>query len=224
VNARKHTFEGASIMTASAIHRPFWARAYGKPKAARCARPDDPEQYFLYRRGKRGRHGPPFPGFFGRGPRAGRGDIRAGILALLAEAPMHGYQIMRELTERSGGVWQPSPGSVYPTLQQLQDEGLVRGEEGEGGRRMFHLTEAGTEAAKAVTEGGAPWEALAAERDVPALELRNLVFQVMGAARQVVYAGNPAQLEKAMEVLRETRRRLYRILADEPEDTPPANA
>ena len=211
-------------MTAVAIHRPFWARVQGGHKAARCARPDDPEQYFYRRRGKRGRHGPPFPGFFGRGPRAGRGDIRAGILALLAEAPMHGYQIMRELTERSGGVWQPSPGSVYPTLQQLQDEGLVRGEEGEGGRRIFHLTESGTEAAKAATADGPPWEPLAAERDVPELELRNLVFQVMGAARQVVHAGDPAQLEQAMEVLRETRRRLYRILADEPEGTPPANA
>ena len=170
----------------------------------------------------------PLRRLFGRG-RPGRGTVRRGeikplVLRVLTLRPMHGYEVIQELEAQSGGRWRPSAGSVYPTLQQLQDEGLVRGEEAEGGRRMFHLTEAGTEAAKAVTEGGAPWEALAAERDVPALELRNLVFQVMGAARQVVYAGNPAQLEKAMEVLRETRRRLYRILADEPEDTPPANA
>ena len=87
-----------------------------------------------------------FPGFLGRGPRAGRGDVRAAILALLAEQPMHGYQIMRELGERSGGVWRPSPGSIYPTLQQLEDEELVRPETGDGGRRVFALTDAGREA------------------------------------------------------------------------------
>ena len=86
------------------------------------------------------------PGFLGRGPRAGRGDVRAAILALLAEEPMHGYQIMRELGERSGGVWRPSPGSIYPTLQQLEDEELVRPETGDGGRRVFALTDAGREA------------------------------------------------------------------------------
>src|SRR5712691_12502137 len=94
--------------------------------------------------------GPGFGGpFFGRGPKVGRGDVRAAILALLAEdSPMHGYQVIQELTERSGGVWRPSPGSIYPTLQLLEDEGLVRSEEVEG-KRVFHLTEAGTaEAAK----------------------------------------------------------------------------
>ena len=166
-----------------------------------------------------------FPGFLGRGPRAGRGDVRAAILALLAEEPMHGYQIMRELGERSGGVWRPSPGSIYPTLQQLEDEELVRPETGDGGRRVFTLTDAGREAQSAAAGGPAPWEEVGAEGDASALELRDLVGQVMGAARQVVHAGEAAQIAQAKDVLRDARRKLYRILAEdspEPSETAPA--
>jgi DNA-binding PadR family transcriptional regulator len=162
-----------------------------------------------------------FPGFLGRGPRAGRGDVRAAILALLAEEPMHGYQIMRELGERSGGVWRPSPGSIYPTLQQLEDEELVRPETGEGGRRVFTLTDAGREVQAAAAGGPAPWDEVGAEGDSTALELRDLVGQVMGAARQVLHAGEATQIAQAKGVLRDTRRKLYRILA---EDAPEAAA
>jgi DNA-binding PadR family transcriptional regulator len=162
-----------------------------------------------------------FPGFLGRGPRAGRGDVRAAILALLAEEPMHGYQIMRELGERSGGVWRPSPGSIYPTLQQLEDEELVRPETGEGGRRVFTLTDAGREVQAAAAGGPAPWDEVGAEGDSTALELRDLVSQVMGAARQVLHAGEAPQIAQAKDVLRDTRRKLYRILA---EDAPEAAA
>ena len=161
-----------------------------------------------------------FPGFLGRGPRAGRGDVRAAILALLAEQPMHGYQIMRELNERSGGVWRPSPGSIYPTLQQLEDEELVRPETGDGGRRVFALTDAGREAGAAAASGPAPWDAVGVEGDASALELRDLVGQVMNAARQVLHAGEPAQIAQAKDVLRDTRRKLYRILAEDSPDTP----
>ncbi|MDX6537609.1 MAG: hypothetical protein QOD37_1950 [Gaiellales bacterium] len=156
-----------------------------------------------------------FPGFLGRGPRAGRGDVRAAILALLAEEPMHGYQIMRELGERSGGVWRPSPGSIYPTLQQLEDEELVRPETGDGGRRVFTLTDSGREAQAAAAGGPAPWEEVGAEGDSTALELRDLVHQVMGAARQVLHAGEASQIAQAKDVLRDTRRKLYRILAED---------
>ncbi len=97
-------------------------------------------------RGRHGRRGP--GGRRGRGPRASRGDIRAAILALLVEEQMHGYQIMREINERSGGVWRPSPGSIYPTLQQLQDEGLVDSEESPRGRRLFVLTDEGRKEAE----------------------------------------------------------------------------
>ncbi|HET6172287.1 MAG TPA: PadR family transcriptional regulator [Gaiellales bacterium] len=161
-----------------------------------------------------------FPGFLGRGPRAGRGDVRAAILALLAEQPMHGYQIMREIGERSGGVWRPSPGSIYPTLQQLEDEELVRPETGDGGRRVFALTDAGQEAQTAAAGGPAPWEEVGVEGDATALELRDLVGQVVNAARQVLHAGEAAQIAQAKDVLRDARRKLYRILAEDTPETP----
>jgi DNA-binding PadR family transcriptional regulator len=180
--------------------------------------------------GRRGRrylrhHEHGFPGFLGRGPRAGRGDVRAAILALLAEQPMHGYQIMRELGERSGGVWRPSPGSIYPTLAQLEDEELVRPETGDGGRRVFALTDAGREAAEAAAaEGPAPWDEVGVEGDVTALELRDLVGQVVNAARQVLHAGESAQIAQAKDVLRDARRKLYRILAEDSPETPAGEA
>jgi DNA-binding PadR family transcriptional regulator len=152
-------------------------------------------------------------GFLGPGPRASRGDIRAAILALLGESPMHGYQIMRELSDRSGGVWRPSPGSVYPTLQLLQDEGLVSSTESEG-RRIFELTADGKAAVDAL-ETPTPWEAVADDTESSAVELRDLLFQVIAAARQVVHAGDAGHLEQAKNVLTETRQRLYRILAGE---------
>ena len=133
---------------------------------------------------------------------------------------MHGYQIMRELGERSGGVWRPSPGSIYPTLQQLEDEELVRPETGDGGRRVFALTDAGQEAQKAAAGGPAPWEEVGVEGDVTALELRDLVGQVVNAARQVLHAGEAAQIAQAKDVLRDTRRKLYRILAEDSPETP----
>ena len=78
---------------------------------------------------------------FGKRPgtRAGRGEVRTAVLALLAERPMHGYQIIREIEERSGGHWKPSAGSVYPTLQLLADEGFISSEE-TNGRKVYSLT------------------------------------------------------------------------------------
>jgi DNA-binding PadR family transcriptional regulator len=156
--------------------------------------------------------------FFARG-RAGRGDIRAAILALLAEQPMHGYQIMQELSERSGGAWRISPGSVYPTLSQLEDEELVQAEQ-QGGKRVFSLTEAGK--AEAAEGPAAPWQEVASDIPPAALELRDLMFQVGTAARQVVMAGNERQIGDAAAVLRETRRRLYQLLAED--DQPATDA
>jgi DNA-binding PadR family transcriptional regulator len=136
---------------------------------------------------------------------------------LLGEESMHGYQVMRELADRSGGVWRPSPGSIYPTLQQLQDEGLVSSEERSGGRRLFSLTDEGrAELAKRKGEKD-PWDAVSEEASAPQLELRDLVFQVGAATRQVVEAGSDAQSTRAVEVLKEARRALYRILAEDDE-------
>src|SRR5438309_6978052 len=171
---------------------------------------------------------PPFGGFFHpgrfrgprgwRGPRVGRGDVRAAILVLLSEKPLNGYQVMQELGQRSRGLWRPSPGSVYPALQQLEDEGLVRAEEKEG-RRVFQLTDAGRAYVEAHKEEfSAPWETASEGVDQGLVELRDLAFQVGGAVMQVAHAGSEAQVARAKQVLTDTRRALYRILAaDEPE-------
>lgn len=166
-----------------------------------------------------GRGFPFGPGFTGGGRRAGRGDIRAAILALLAERPMHGYQVIQELGERSGGAWHPSPGSVYPTLQQLEDEGLVRAVQTEAGRRVYELTEAGRAEAAASTRGSAPWEDVAGELvgELPAM--RELFFQVAAATWQVAQAGSTQQHAAAAEILRDTRRRLYQLLAEDASET-----
>jgi DNA-binding PadR family transcriptional regulator len=177
----------------------------------RCHR-EDRIRFMTGRRHRRGHRG--FGPAYAFGRRAGRGDIRAAILVLLAEQPMHGYQIIQELAERTEGVWRPSPGSVYPTLQQLEDEELVRETSSDSGKRVYELTEAGREQA-ASTE--APWTAVAGESDDALVALRDLGFQVLAATRQVAHAGTTAQVEAAQAVLRDARRALYRLLAEEDE-------
>ena len=169
--------------------------------------------------------GPPFGPGFGRGPRARRGDVRAALLVLLAEEPRNGYGLMQEIERRSGGAWRPSPGSVYPALAQLEDEGLVRAE-ASGGSRLFTLTDEGrahvTDNAEAL---GTPWEDVAGGGGEQVAELRTLIFGVGAAVMQVVQAGTEAQVAEAAKVLEETRRALYRILAgDEPEGGEPPTA
>ena len=161
------------------------------------------------------------PGFGAGGPflggrKRGRGDTRAAIIALLAEQPMHGYQIMRELGQRSGGEWRPSPGSVYPTLQQLEDEELVEQQAGTG-KRIFALTAAGRTLAEQAT-GEAPWEQVDAGAGDDSSALRDLTYQVLGASKQVVRAGTPEQVRQARALLKETRRGLYRLLGEVDED------
>jgi DNA-binding PadR family transcriptional regulator len=167
--------------------------------------------------------GPPLPplppgpwGHRGRGPgrrRRGRGDVRAAILALLAERPMHGYEMIQELEARTGGVWRPSPGSVYPTLQLLEDEDLITGEEGEG-RRRFALTDAGRAAAERHGRR-APWEEVTAGVAPGAWNLRDAIAQTAQAAWSVGSAGTEAQQARALEILNDARRRLYAILAED---------
>jgi DNA-binding PadR family transcriptional regulator len=158
---------------------------------------------------------PPLFNALRRGLRARRGDIRNAILALLAEEPRNGYQIMQELEQRSRGVWRPSPGAVYPALQLLEDEGLITADTS-GSGRTFSLTERGRkEAAKQKTnDNEAPWEAVsdAAGSDVP--EMFNLMKHVGAAAIQVAQAGTAAQVAEARKILAQTRKALYQILAD----------
>jgi DNA-binding PadR family transcriptional regulator len=154
-----------------------------------------------------------------RGPRAKRGDVRAAALALLAEQPMNGYQIIQEIGERSGGVWRPSPGSVYPALQQLEDEGLIRAESGDGGRRGYVLTDDGRKyVADHPDELRAPWDVVAGGAGGAAIEMRTLMGQLGMAAFQVVSAGTDAQQAQARKILADTRKSLYRILAADEDD------
>ncbi|MFD8912083.1 PadR family transcriptional regulator [Streptomyces sp. NPDC059575] len=170
-----------------------------------------------------GRHGFGGPGFgpgpwggMGRGGgrgRARRGDVRASILALLRDRPMHGYEMIQEIAERSGGAWKPSPGSVYPTLQLLEDEGLIVSES-EGGKKLFSLTESGRTSAEEGPE--APWEEATRGVDWEALgEIRQAGFGLMEAFGQVWKTGTKEQRDKALTVINEARKRLYLILADE---------
>ncbi len=156
----------------------------------------------------------------GRG-RASRGDVRAAVLLLLAEQPMHGYQLMQAVAERSGGRWTPSPGAVYPTLSQLEDEGLVT-VTADAGRKLATLTEAGRSAVEELRGTGNDPFAGAAD-GAPAPDVRGLLEQLHGAVRQVARTGTEAQLTAAAEVLAQARRALYLLLAEGPDApvTPP---
>jgi DNA-binding PadR family transcriptional regulator len=176
-----------------------------------------------------GHHHPPFgaghhggPGCEGeghmhgrrRGLRAPRGDVRAAVLQLLGEAPMHGYQLMQRIAERSRGVWRPSPGTIYPVLAQLEDEGLLEVTRSQG-RKMATLTDQGraymTEHAD---ELGDPFGALDEEFG-SRIDLREPVAELVSAARQLARSGSTPQQDAARTVLRAARRSLYLILADD---------
>jgi DNA-binding PadR family transcriptional regulator len=178
-----------------------------------------------------GRHGgfggPPFGGGFpfqrGGGPRARRGDVREAILVLLAEEPRNGYQLMQEIEQRSEGVWRPSPGSVYPALSQLEDEGLVHSDE-TAGRRAFQLTDEGRAYVESNREAfGVPWDEVGGDVPEGLFELRKLMMQLAMATMQVAQAGDEAQTAEARTVLEDARRSLYRILAGDAGDEPAAD-
>ncbi|MGO4102577.1 PadR family transcriptional regulator [Leifsonia sp. YAF41] len=147
------------------------------------------------------------------GSRMGRGDVRAAVLALLAEQPMHGYQIIREIEERSGGRWKPSAGSVYPTLQLLADEGLISAEESNG-RKTYALTDAGRAEAPAAS-ATAPWATMGADDGTGFTALPKAGFELAQAAAQVGRTGTPEQIQQAVTALDEARRRIYSILAQD---------
>jgi DNA-binding PadR family transcriptional regulator len=149
----------------------------------------------------------------GRG-RARRGDVRFALLRLLAEEPRNGYQLIQAIEERSEGLWRPSPGSVYPTLAQLEDEGLIRSVEADGARR-FEITDAGREQLDGRAGEPDPWESSDEDADNPLSDLAPLVIQIGKATFQVASVGDRAHREKARALLQDTRRQLYRILADD---------
>jgi DNA-binding PadR family transcriptional regulator len=149
----------------------------------------------------------------GRG-RAPRGDVRAAVLLLLAEEPMHGYQLMQAIAERSGGTWTPSPGAIYPTINQLEDEGLVT-VTAEAGRRLVTLTDSGREHVRSREDA---WPDPFAGRTAsgPGAELPALLDQLHGAVRQVGRTGTDDQRAQAVQILVEARRSLYLLLAGDP--------
>ncbi len=153
-----------------------------------------------------------------RGRRARRGDIRTAALLLLSEEPRNGYQIMQEVEERSGGLWSPSPGSVYPALQQLEDEGLIRAEEIDG-RKLFRLTDSGREQLESRDSSRpAPWDEVGGERGGSRMQLGQALRDVAAAASQVIRTGSDAQMSQAQKILSTTRRDLYRVLAEDGEE------
>jgi DNA-binding PadR family transcriptional regulator len=156
-----------------------------------------------------------FPWGGRRRPRARRGDIRAGILALLSEAPRNGYQIMQELEQRSRGMWRPSPGSVYPALQQLEDEGLVQPQDA-GTGRMYRLTEQGQAyVAEHRSETTAPWDWETSEAEEGVFDLVGHIRTIVGALTQIAASGDAEQIAQARKILNETRRSLYAILSQD---------
>lgn len=166
------------------------------------------------------RSGP--PGAYGRrghfrrgrgGPRARRGDVRAAVLALLAERSMHGYEMIQELEERTGGAWRPSAGSIYPTLQLLEDEGLIKGEEDEGKRR-FALTDSGRSEQES-RSGTPPWDEVTAGAPAETVRLGTAIKELHHAVGQVFYAADEDQRKRVCELLDETRRKVYAILAED---------
>jgi len=171
----------------------------------------------------RGRGYGPWPrgglgGFGPRGPfgrhKARRGDIRTAALLLLAEEPRNGYQIMQELEQRSEGVWRPSPGSVYPALQQLEDEGLIRSGQADG-RKVYEITDAGRgHVEDRGAEARPPWEEMTRDYSDAAFELGGIFRELSFAFMQVMRTGSEAQMAEARKVLGGARRDLYRILAD----------
>jgi DNA-binding PadR family transcriptional regulator len=161
--------------------------------------------------------------FGGRGPRVRRGDVRAAILDLMAEGEQawNGYQFIQTIAERTDGVWRPSAGSVYPALQQLEDEGLIEAATGQDDRRrMYTLTDTGRQyVADHAAEIRSSWDAVTGSVDDAEYQLRDTIRQVIVAAVQVQQAGSAAQVQEANKILADARRALYRILAADGDDT-----
>lgn len=171
--------------------------------------------------GRRGRGGFGF-GFdpeaqMGRGPRRGRGDVRTAVLMLLLERPMHGYEMIQQIRERSSEAWSPSPGAIYPTLQLLTDEGLITTDDLDG-KKVSRLTEAGQTLAQELhATKTAPWDEASADAGTGAHSLREAIFHLMSATKQMAMAGTDAQRQRTTELLDETRKKIYALLASDAE-------
>jgi DNA-binding PadR family transcriptional regulator len=202
-------------MTAEAFAHHDWLHFMSRRQRPdrRSARIDELERLVAIGQAARGRGPftePPFGG--GRG-RKRRGDVRVALLLLLAEEPRNGYQLMQEIEERSGGRWRPSPGSVYPTLQQLEDEGLIHAIE-RNGTKLFELTDEGR---KHIDQAHTPpWEA--DDETEGTDDMKREIKQLHIAAMMVLRAGDERQIARAARLLADARRDVYKILAEDLDD------
>lgn len=205
-------------------------------RAFQEARRQAKRQFKEHLRDQAGRHDGPFgmaagfgpgfgPGFgFGFGPtglrnwrrggrgRGRRGDVRAGILLLLTGQPMHGYEMIQQIAERSGGLWKPSPGSVYPTLQLLVDEGLITATESDGSKKLFELTEDGRAAAEKIETP--PWEEIADGIEPFQLNMNSAAAQLSAAVMQSAMLATAEQQERIVDIINNARREIYTILGE----------
>jgi DNA-binding PadR family transcriptional regulator len=149
------------------------------------------------------------------GGRGRRGDVRAAILALLAERPMHGYEMLQELAQRTNGLWRPSPGSLYPALQLLEDEGLVQSVTADG-RRRYELTDAGRAELAARPAAPTPWDTIVGAADSGEVSLHSALRHLVVAVGQVAEAGSASQKADAERLLSDVRRQVYLLLAEAP--------
>lgn len=180
------------------------------------------------RGGRGGRRGRGFGGGFGdgfgfggpdapigRGPRRGRGDVRTAALLLLLERPMHGYEMIQEIKQRSGDAWSPSPGAIYPTIQLLTDEGLITTEDRDG-KKVSSLTDAGRAAAEELSNTRtAPWDDASNDAGEGVPNLRKAIHHLLMATKQAAMAGDDVQRQRVTEMLDETRRKIYALLAED---------
>jgi DNA-binding PadR family transcriptional regulator len=183
---------------------------WGRPERRHRHHPHHPHQHpaaFADEPGREHRR----PGGRGRAP---RGDVRTAVLLLLAQEPMHGYQLMQAIAERTGGTWTPSPGAIYPTINQLEDEGLVA-VTADAGRRLVRLTASGRELLATSRDSWVdPFAGF--DPNAPGSDLRRLMHELHEATRQVGRAGTDAQRQAAAKILTEARRELYLLLAAGP--------
>lgn len=194
-------------------------RGFGRPKFGGCGHgPGAHRHHHGHGSSGAGWGGPGGRGSAGFGPggfhkRAKRGAVRFGILMLLAEGPKHGYQLIQELGEKSGGMWQPSPGSVYPALEKLEEHGMVTSTE-EGDKKVYALTDAGREKVARFKEQAPPW---AMSQEIPSgvVDLRDAMAQLASAAMQVAKTGTDEQRARAVEIVTSARKGLYGILAED---------
>ncbi len=147
------------------------------------------------------------------GGRRRRGDIRTAVLAALEESPAHGYEIIQRFEEKTAGAWRPSAGSIYPTLQLLEDEGLVRPTERDG-KKVYELTDEGRTAAteRMAEAGGSPWASGQINRGYK--DFGDAMRQLALASKQAVMTGNPDVIASVNEILTDARKRIYTLLAE----------